>query len=365
MKQSPLRHVQASAGATFAQSDGWKLPSAFQSPSDELSILKDSVGLLDLTGFGVVRLSRGDRLDFVQRMSTNDVAGLKPGQGAATVFTSPIGRILDLAFVLLRDADLLLVVGRGADEKIGTWLQEHIFFNDDVLVETITRQQSLMGLCGPDAKVLMEQLCGERAADLRNFHIHSAQIKGVQVTVVRSVPLGNDYLLLTDAQRSPALWSILSDAVASAGGAPVGETAFETTRIGAGWPRFGHELNDDYIPLEAGLKWAVSFNKGCYVGQEIIARMESRQRLAKRLVLLGYRPLADAPELGPVFGDEVWLGDAEVGHVTSVAPISDAGVVKMLAYVRTGNAEPGTGFAVGTSDGACKATLLAVVGSGE
>ena len=222
-----------------------------------------------------------------------------------------------------------------------------------------------MGLRGPDATQVMAELFGEKAAGLRPFHSCSAQAKGLQVTVVRSVPLGNDYLLLTDAHHASALWAMLSEAVEPVGGTLVGETALEAARIGAGWPRFGQELSEDYIPLEAGLKWAVSFNKGCYVGQEVIARMETYQRLAKRLVLLGCRPSAGYADVGPVSGDEVWSVDAKVGQVSSVAPLSDEGVVKALAYVKTEQAEPGYELTVGSRDGGLKATVLAVPGRSE
>ena len=106
-----------------------------------------------------------------------------------------------------------------------------------------------MGFRGPDATQLMAELFGEKAAGLRPFHSCTAQIKGLQVTVVRSVPLGNDYLLLTDAHQASVLWAMLSEAVESVGGTLVGETALEAARIDAGWPRFGQELSEDYIPL--------------------------------------------------------------------------------------------------------------------
>jgi folate-binding protein YgfZ len=212
--------------------------------------------------------------------------------------------------------------------------------------------------------------------------------------------LGNEYLLLTPADQASILWTAMATAVESAGGAPVGETALETKRIATGWPRFGRELSEDYIPLEAGLKWAVSFNKGCYVGQEIIARMDTYQRLAKRLVVLGwdlrtsgpiYESARTAGEKGLgaewfmmyerklygvesvarlgrfvgeelVVGEEVWVDDSKVGRVTSVAPLADKGVVAALAYVKTGVAELGQAVTIVEGASRLKATVLAVPG---
>jgi folate-binding protein YgfZ len=229
------------------------------------------------------------------------------------------------------------------------------------------------------------------------------QIEGVDVTVVRSVPLGNEFLLLMPADQASGVWTAMAGAVESAGGTPVGETALETKRIAAGWPRYGRELSEDYLPLEAGLKWAVSFNKGCYVGQEIIARMDTYKRLAKRLVVLGW----DLQTSGPVYegartagekglgaewymmyekrlhgvesianlgrvvgqdlvvGEEVWADDLKVGKVTSVASLADQGVVAALAYVKTGVAELGQAVTIVDGDNRLKATVLAVPGEAE
>jgi folate-binding Fe-S cluster repair protein YgfZ len=116
--------------------------------------------------------------------------------------------------------------------------------------------------------------------------------------------------------------------------------------------------------LEAGLKWAVSFNKGCYVGQEIIARMETYQRLAKRLAVLDCSLEAGAAGVGMASGDVLHAGDAQVGHVTSVAPLIDQGVIKALAYVKTPLAAAGNEVQVISRGGSCAATLSAVVGEG-
>ena len=360
--RGPFYPLQAEAGATFVESDGWEVPAAYQSPGDELAALKAAVGLADLSGWGVLRLRGSARLDFVQRLSTNNLLRLTPGQGAPTIFTTPVGRIVDLAFLSVREDDLLLLVGRGADEVVAAWLRRHIFFNDDVLVENMTEQWGLMGLFGPFAATVMGKLFGQEGDQLLPFHTRAGQLQGVDVSLMRSVPLGQGSLLLVQADQAATLWALLASAVHSAGGGLVGEMALETMRVGAGWPRFGRELSEDYIPLEAGLKWAISFNKGCYVGQEVIARMEAYGRLAKRLVVLGCEGEIDpaAELLAP--GNAVWTEGAKVGQVTSVAPLADQDVVKALAYVKTGMAEPGRELSVVGGEGELPVRVLAVPG---
>ena len=362
MKRGPLYNLHAAAGATFVESDGWEVPAAFQPPIDELTALKRSVGLADLSAWGLLRLQGSHRLDFVQRLSTNGVLGLTPGQGAPTVFATRIGRIVDLAFMVMREEDLLLIVGRGADEIVAGWLRRHIFFNDDVIVENLTTQRGLMGYSGPGAAALLVQLVGKDLSDLPLFHATTGEIDGVDVTVVRSVPLGNEYLVITPAEQAPILWTALTAAVESVGGVAVGETVLESARVGAGWPRFGRELNRDYIPLEAGLRWAISFSKGCYVGQEIIARMDTQKRLAKRLVVLGCESGSDSTGTGLSSGDAVQAKGAKVGQVTSVAPLADQGIVTALAYVKTREAEPGRELSIVVGDGSLRATVLSLPG---
>ena len=166
MKRGPLYRPQKDQGAVFQEMNGWVVPASFSSPDHELAFLNTGVGLIDLSGWGVLRLSGDHRLDFVHRMSTNAVAELGPGQSKPTVFLTPIGRIVDLAFVFVREHDLLLFVGRGADEVVADWLRKHIFFNDDVTVEIITSQVALIGFRGPGAIALVHQLAGNGGADL-------------------------------------------------------------------------------------------------------------------------------------------------------------------------------------------------------
>jgi folate-binding protein YgfZ len=347
MKRGSFFELQSDAGAEFGVYDGWELPTSYGSPGRELAILKASVGLVDLSGWGVLKLTGENRLDFVHRMSTNAVSALTPGQGAPTVFTTPVGRIVDLAYVLPGEGSLLLLVGRGAVERVADWLKTHVFFNDDVAVADETEALGLAGLAGPNAVSLVADLAGESAGGLTPNHSMKVDLRGVEATLVRATPLGIGFLLIAQAGEALALWSVLSDAVVEAGGGVVGESAVESFRVGQGWPRYGRELSEAYIPLEAGLRAAVSFDKGCYVGQEIIARMDTYGRLAKRLVVLG------TDNGGLNVQEPVWKGETRVGQVTSVAPLADDGAFKALAYVKTAAAIKGQTLSVG-EQGACQ-----------
>jgi aminomethyltransferase len=188
-----------------------------------------------------------------------------------------------------------------------------------------------LGLYGPQAADVAAALSPGAEALAEN---HSHERDGVMV--LRGRPLaGGGYTLIAPAAQIEALWT----RAIAAGAVPAGEAAFQWLRLVAGLPYVGHELTEDYIPLEANLWHAVSLQKGCYIGQEIIARMESRGKLARRLV--GLR--LEAPVLE---GAAVMAGGATAGTVTTAGDLPDLGPVA-LAFLKTGQCEPGTAVSVG------------------
>jgi len=253
-----------------------------------------------IDGFlGRLRMSGATRQDFVQRMSTGDVARLRPGQGMTTVFTTPIGRMVDYARVLCFEDSLLLLTGGGNVEKLSRWLRKYVFFQDDVRLADETSQQQLFAVFGDDVP-----------EEVRGLPLH------------HHVKIGDELWVRNALGDRPGAWVLSTEPCPGA----LDAAAFESLRVEAGLPRFPNELNEDYIPLEAGVWDAVSFRKGCYVGQEIIARMESRGQLARRLVRMHV-------EQGvPVAGGELLSEGQACGRVTSVAGHSALGYVRSSAF---------------------------------
>ena len=213
---------------------------------------------------GVIELGGADRLDLLHRLSTNDLEEMPANSFRRTVFTDPVGRMIDVVTVLALSERVLLVTSTGRLQALQDWLQRHIFFQDDVTVMVSERPWSLHGAYGPEAAEMA--LSEIPAADTL---ITSDQ--GVIWPIDRPV---SGYLFLMRPDQSDPDW----------GAHPAAADAYEILRIEAGLPKIDSEILEDSIPLEVGLWDEVSFEKGCYVGQEIIARMESRRRLAKQLV---------------------------------------------------------------------------------
>ena len=265
--------------------------------------------------FGRVRMTGGTRVDFVQRMSTGDMRGLQAGEGRATVFTTPIGRMVDHTIVLALEDSLLLLTGGGNQGKLIRWLRKYIFFNDDVQLADETGALPMIGLFGEGADEWADGV--QPGASQWSLHQHRDGL-------VKARPLAGDGYYWIGPNPPIAQPQL-----------PI--TDYESLRIAAGYPAFPNEIGEDYIPLEAGLLSAISFSKGCYIGQEIIARMESRGQLAKKLVRLSVTNGGD----GVQPGDRLLAQSADVGGLTSIAPSAAPGVALALGYVRTAHATEG------------------------
>ncbi|MGH2536172.1 MAG: YgfZ/GcvT domain-containing protein, partial [Candidatus Promineifilaceae bacterium] len=202
--------------------------------------------LVDHSRLGVLRFSGRSRLELINRMSTQKVDTLEPGQSAATVLTSDIGRVIDRLRLYARPDDVLCLTGEDNAEAIARYLLRFVFFLDDFQVEELSDQTAIFGLYGPRA--------GERLAAL----VEKAEFS---LTHFPADPLaGQGHFLLVPAGERDRLEAQLT----AAGVTPAGDADYDYVRIESGWPRFGRELSLDYIPLEANLWADVSFTKGCY-----------------------------------------------------------------------------------------------------
>jgi len=284
---------------------------------------------------GRVQAVGRDRLDLLHRMSTNDLNGLAVGEARCTVLTTAIARMVDALWVLNRGETALCITGVGRATAVRKWLAGYIFYNDQVKFEDVSNGLGQLGIYGPRAGAVVEALMTGTKGLVENQFVEREDL-----IVWRSRPLaGAGYTLIAPVDRLPALW----DQALAAGATPAGEEAFQMLRLAAGWPEAGHEITEDYIPLEANLWDAVSFSKGCYIGQEIIARMESRGRLARRLVGLKLEAPVEA-------GSEVRTDEGIAGKVTSAGIIPEVGPVA-LSFLKTAFAEPDTRVKVGEVGG--------------
>lgn len=334
-----LRTQQAAAGAVFAGDDSGAQATHYGDTSREYHAALNGAALIDTSTAGRIWMHDRDRAALLQRLSTNDIEALTPGQGAQTVLTNHNGRIIDVLTVHVLPEQLLVVTSPQQRQVVFNLFRKNIFFNDKVKLEAAGETLGQFTLYGPESGALLQRLSAAPVTDLPLHGITAATLNDVDLWITRIKPLGGaGFALYLPVEGLPSVWA----ALVAAGATPIGQAAYDLLRVEAGYGAYGRELSLEYIPLETGLWDAVSFTKGCYVGQEIIARMESRGRMAKQLRGLTLSGSVDAPRKLQVDGKEA-------GDLTSAVASPRFGPIG-LAYVRTAYLEPGTTVGIADSD---------------
>jgi tRNA-modifying protein YgfZ len=289
-------------------------------------VLTDSCGLVDRSERGKLALTGSEAKTFLHGQVTNDIEGLEPGQGCYAAFLTHKGKMLGDMRVLDVGHELLLDTERVALQELFNMIRRYKL-GRDVELHKRTLETALLSLIGPDARRIAgaEDLVEEH----RNRH---AEIAGVPVVLV-ATDVGIDVFAPAESK----------EAVTAELGVPaVDAEAAEVLRVERGRPRYGVDLDESVIPQEGGLnERAVSFTKGCYVGQETVARLYYRGKPNRHL--RGLRLSAPATT-----GDVLRLGDKQVGRLGTVAVSPLYGPIA-LALVRR-EAAPGATLAVGDGD---------------
>ena len=299
----------------------------FQAATERAAVYPNDAGRLRLTG--------EDARDLLNRLSTNLVdPASEAGEVAVTVLTSDRGRIVDLVYVIHRGDHQLMLTSPGQQQTVIDFLDKYTIM-EDLEVEDVTHSTAMLTLTGPDAGDILSRTPHENA-------------------LVVEPPADSD-----DPERPPTYHFLIANpddapdiagALESAGAVSISAAAAETLRVAQGRPAHGSEMSDTYNPLEAGLIGAIDFHKGCYIGQEVIARLDTYHKVQKYLVSLAFD--ADPSQAGDLAGARLVNADGgAMGLVTSATVVpgadGDAGVIG-LGYVRTAAVQVGGRLQVAT-----------------
>ncbi len=318
---------QQRLGAELAE-DG--IPLHYSDLKAEYHAALENAVLMDRSHEGRFEVRGKSRLDLIQRISTNDLLSLQTNEGRPTIFTSPIGRILDRVAVYNQGDTAFMTTEPGRTNAVRTYLQKQIFFNDEFKLEDLASRTRLFTLHGPSVHNILNVPASQDGIWQRL----STSIAGHEVLLLERKPLsGEQWAIIVPLEAAETVWTSLLETGKPLGLLPAGSLTYNTIRIGSGRPAAGRELTSDYIPLEAGLWDEVSFNKGCYTGQEIIARMESRNRLARVMVKLSLSAMIDAPV-------NLYHDGKVIGTLTSSVTTPDGDNLG-IGYVKTAVAEAG------------------------
>ena len=330
-----LRKVQESAGAIFDEA-GVVLD--FDN-SKALDAINNNVAICDRSHWGLLKITGEDRLRYLHNQSTNDFEKLKPGQACDTVFVTSTARTLDLATAYVTEDAVLVLVSPNRREQLLTWLDRFIFPFDKVELADISADFAIFSLLGEQSDSLLSKLTSE-AISLEKLAAHSlVNIAEVPVRVAQGSGLATPgYTLIVDSNRAAPVWSKICEM----GAVPIGDRQWENLRIQEGRPVPDRELTEDYNPLEAGLWQTISFEKGCYIGQETIARLNTYNGVKQRLWGIKLSQPVSPQTL-------ITFEDSKIGILTSYVDTSSG--YFGLGYVRTKAGGEGLKVQIGQAQG--------------
>jgi folate-binding protein YgfZ len=305
MMLQPLREIQADAGAIFEEDSD--VPLSFDNDSEAIAASRQTIAVADQSHWGLIQISGNDRLRFLHNQSTNDIQNRQPGESCDTVLINSTARTLDLATAYFLADVIWLLVSPNRRQSLLEWLDRYLFPMDQVELKDLTANYAIFSIIGPKSGELIAQLGAEDLQDQPPGNHQVRELNGVAVRIARGHGLSdNGYTLLVPAPEAKRFWRMLMDLEV----VPLGDRVWQHLRILQGRPAPDLELTEDYNPLEAGLWQTISFEKGCYIGQETIARLNTYKGVKQ--YLWGLRLNSPA-----IPGTAITLDGQKVGILTS------------------------------------------------
>ena len=340
IRASPLNDTHARLGAAMTVRDGWSVPANYGDLLFEYAAVRErGAGAIDLSSRGRILVGGSEAVQFLNGLITNDMKTLAEGAWMPAAFPSVQGRLLaSVRVVRLKDettdenvCPVFLIDTEAVTHERVLKTIERFTLAGDFRVSDITSETALISVQGNNAvdvvqSVLGAEAVGQPANGVTNISWRQPQVTG-DVNVIRASHTAEDgFDLVVKADQAGSLWSALQDADAR----PVGYDAFDILRIEAGLPRYGVDIDDTNVVTETALDDAVSYTKGCYVGQEIIARIKYRGHVAKKLAGLVFDQAVKVEANSTIKSTD----DKDIGRVTSVTYSPHLGRTIALGYLK-------------------------------
>jgi folate-binding protein YgfZ len=357
-----LEKAHERLGASFRDEQGWRVPALYGDVKAEYAAVRDGgAGLIDLSSRGRIRVSGSEAIMFLNGLITNDMKTLAENHWMAAAFPNVQGRLI-AAVRVARLADepankkasptFLLETEPATHERVLKTIARFTMAGD-FHVTDVTGQTTLLSVQGKGAMELARKVLGEAVAELPPDGALEIDWQQSTVTVIRATHTAEDgFDLIVKATQADAIWESLTNA----GAQPVGHDALEILRIEAGIARYGRDMDETNVVTETNLDNAVSFTKGCYIGQEIIARIKYRGHVAKKLTGLMFEQ-HEPIDVGVAIKSEE---GNDIGRITSIAQSPGLERTIALGYVRYEYLAPGTRVKVVSGELEVAATVSVV-----
>ena len=322
-------------------------------PDNLIAMAIHEVSMVRRPAGRIIVIKGADKLDLLHRISTNDLAGLAPGSSRGTIFISEKGRIIDYVRILVFDDCLWMLASPGKEELVMSWIEKYTIM-EDVSVSLLAPSRTILTLFGPKSVSLCNSVYPSMASS--PGHHCSGMFGGIRVTVDYDDSFAFDqvdvFVLPSDVEPCQTRLNEANPTV------PVMTAEeYDCFRIVHGVPQNIVELSDLFNPYEVNLRQFISFTKGCYIGQEVIARLDTYDKIQKHLVALIFKePLKIEGQA------EIVIGSDKAGWVTSVSAVPKRGTYPALAVLKREFCLPGLQVSVTLSGESRTGTVLKIFG---
>jgi aminomethyltransferase len=336
LKRTPLYEQHLALGARIVEFGGWEMPVQYSSILDEHRAVRTHAGLFDVSHMGEFKVEGPDALAFLQYLVPNDVSRLAIYQALYTQLCLPDGGTIDdLIIYHLADNHYMMVVNAANIDKDYAWVEKQAK-NFNVQTTNQTYTTALLALQGPEAQAILQPLAEVDLSTIRYYHCTPGMVDGINCIISRTGYTGEDgFELYCAPVDAPKLWNDLLAAGKDHGLLPAGLGARDTLRLEAGYCLYGHELDEQTNPLEAGLGWTIKLNKDDFIGRDALLKVKEQGPKRK---LIGVEMIERGVCRG---GYAIYENGQQIGALTSGAPSPTFNKNIGMGYVETPHAVVG------------------------
>jgi len=334
-----LEYFDSLGYPVISDPDTPNLIKSYSNIDDEIYALFKGVGVRNISHEGIIELSGKDAMDFLHRITTNSLKDVAKGSLVDTIFTTEKGRIIDVASILNFEDHQLLLCSFHNKGKVMSWISKYVL-TDDVKLSDAAGKYTVLQVIGPQADSFITLLAGEIVNKTERDSFKIAIVEGMMFFLVKRIGEDghNNFIIITEAGNGLGIVKYMQNNKGPFDFKMVGEDAYNLYRVEHGIPAAPNELNDLYNPYEVELINLVNFKKGCYIGQEVIARLDAFDKVQRKLKRITIEKMVDKNEEYTLFDEN----DKDVGKITSLAYSKKSDKLLGLAYVRKAYSEEGT-----------------------
>ncbi|MDZ7366628.1 MAG: hypothetical protein ONB43_12270 [candidate division KSB1 bacterium] len=323
MTEFHQKHARA-----WVEAGGVQIPAYYESADSEFEAGR-TAGMMDRSFIGKLRVLGKDRESLLHRLTTNEMRNLKTGGGVVNIFTNAKGRVVDVVEMFAEENSFFLLTSPGRAALMKAWIEKYTFL-EDVRSEELTAHYGVISLLGAESATRLQEVFGWQVNDLPAQQAQICDWEGQSVIIQRSgIITPVDFNVIVPATAMEKFWQTLLTRVT-----PLGFAAYERLRIQRGLPAVDKEIADEYNPHEVGLYPFLNFEKGCYIGQEVIARLDTYQKVQRQLI--GVQVEIGEDEALRLTGTPapIYAGGQLIGQLTSFCFLPERGGGLGLAVIR-------------------------------